>query len=210
MNIEPAEWQAHRRYLFAVAYRLLGTVSEAEDAVQETYLRLRSAAPAALANPRAWLATVVSRVRLDMLTFVRSDGGGTVPAPPEPVRGAARVAALLIGLGRLYAGIELRMVSVAGAPGVLSIAGDTLVSVTSVEVVAGRLSEINFVLNPAKLRSTPLTVDDRGAIVWYRDGDDHQDRPPASFPLTSGRPLAACAALVTYSASCKKTTQSCW
>jgi DNA-directed RNA polymerase specialized sigma24 family protein len=45
MNMEAVEWQAHRRYLFAVAYRLLGTVAEAEDAVQETYLRLHSAAP---------------------------------------------------------------------------------------------------------------------------------------------------------------------
>jgi DNA-directed RNA polymerase specialized sigma24 family protein len=37
MPMDAAAWQAHRRYLFAVAYRLPGSVSEAEDAVQETY-----------------------------------------------------------------------------------------------------------------------------------------------------------------------------
>jgi RNA polymerase sigma-70 factor (ECF subfamily) len=116
---------------------------------------------------RSELADLVALLDPDVV--VRTDSGGTVPAPPEPVRGAERVAALLIGLGRLYAGIELRTVSVAGAPGLLSIAGDTLVSVTSVEVVAGRLTEINFLLNPAKLRTVPSTVDDRGATVWYRD-----------------------------------------
>jgi RNA polymerase sigma-70 factor (ECF subfamily) len=89
----------------------------------------------------------------------RADGGEAVPAPPEPVRGAARVAALLIGLGRLYPGAELRVLSVAGAPGVLLLGGDTLVGVTSVEVVAGQLAEINVVVNPAKLRAVPWTVD---------------------------------------------------
>jgi RNA polymerase sigma-70 factor, ECF subfamily len=92
-----------------------------------------------------------------------------VPAPPEPVRGAERVAALLMGLGRLYPGVELRMVWVAGAPGVLLLGGDLLVGVTSVEVVAGRVAELNYVVNPAKLRTVPWTVDDGGASVWYRD-----------------------------------------
>jgi len=86
-------------------------------------------------------------------------------APPG---GAARVAALLIGLGRLYPGVELRVVSVAGVPGVLLLGGDTLVGVTSVAVVAGRLAEINYVVNPAKLRAVPRAVDDGGATVCTR------------------------------------------
>jgi RNA polymerase sigma-70 factor (ECF subfamily) len=116
---------------------------------------------------RGELADLVALLDPDVVA--RTDGGGTVPAPPEPVRGAARVAALLIGLGRLYPGVELRVVSVAGAPGLVSIGGDTLVGVTSVEVVTGRLAEINVVVNPAKLRTVPWTVDDGGATVWYRD-----------------------------------------
>jgi RNA polymerase sigma-70 factor (ECF subfamily) len=106
---------------------------------------------------------------LDPDAVVRTDGGGVVPAPPDPVRGAARVAALLIGLGRLYPGVELRVVSVAGAPGVLLFGGDLLVGVATVEVVAGRVAELNYVGNPAKLRTIPSTVDDGGATVWYRD-----------------------------------------
>jgi RNA polymerase sigma-70 factor (ECF subfamily) len=65
-------WAEHRRYLFAVAYRLLGSAADAEDAVQEAYLRLRGAAPAHLANPRAWLTTVTSRICLDMLGSARA------------------------------------------------------------------------------------------------------------------------------------------
>ncbi|WP_328473025.1 RNA polymerase sigma factor SigJ [Actinoplanes sp. NBC_00393] len=65
-------WEGHRRYLFAVAYRLLGSAADAEDAVQETYLRWHRAEPAGLANPRAWLTTVVSRICLDMLGSARA------------------------------------------------------------------------------------------------------------------------------------------
>ena len=61
-----AQFQAHRAHLRAVAYRMLGSLSEADDAVQETWLRLnRSGAEAE--NLRAWLTTVVSRICLDML-----------------------------------------------------------------------------------------------------------------------------------------------
>ena len=65
-------WQEHRRYLFAVAYRLLGSAADAEDAVQEAYLRLREASPPSLVNPRAWLTTVTSRICLDMLGSARA------------------------------------------------------------------------------------------------------------------------------------------
>lgn len=62
----------HRRYLFAVAYRLLGNASDAEDAVQEAYLRLRGATPPDLVNERAWLTTVTSRICLDVLGSARA------------------------------------------------------------------------------------------------------------------------------------------
>jgi RNA polymerase sigma-70 factor (ECF subfamily) len=62
-------WPEDRRYLFAVAYRLLGSAADAEDAVQEAYVRLQKAAPD---NPRAWLTTVVSRICLDMLGSARA------------------------------------------------------------------------------------------------------------------------------------------
>jgi len=61
------EFEAHRSHLRAVAYRLLGSRSEADDAVQEAWLRLARADPNGIQNTRAWLATVVARVCLDML-----------------------------------------------------------------------------------------------------------------------------------------------
>lgn len=62
-----AEFQAHRAHLRAVAYRMLGSLNEADDAVQETWLRLTRADAGDVRNMRAWLTTVTSRVCLDML-----------------------------------------------------------------------------------------------------------------------------------------------
>ena len=60
-------FQAQRGHLQAVAYRMLGSLSEAEDAVQETWLRLERTDAGAVQNLAAWLTTVVSRVCLDLL-----------------------------------------------------------------------------------------------------------------------------------------------
>jgi RNA polymerase sigma-70 factor (ECF subfamily) len=60
-------FEEHRAHLRSVAYRMLGSLSEAEDAVQEAWLRLSRADPAAIGNLRAWLTTVVSRICLDLL-----------------------------------------------------------------------------------------------------------------------------------------------
>jgi RNA polymerase sigma-70 factor (ECF subfamily) len=67
MDLLAAEFQAHRAHLRAVSYRMLGSLAEADDAVQETWLRLTSADTGDVRNLRAWLTTVVSRVCLDML-----------------------------------------------------------------------------------------------------------------------------------------------
>lgn len=56
-----------RGHLRAVAYRMLGSVDEADDAVQETWLRVSRADPGGIANFTGWLTTIVSRVCLDML-----------------------------------------------------------------------------------------------------------------------------------------------
>jgi RNA polymerase sigma factor (sigma-70 family) len=60
-------FQEHRSYLQSVAYRMLGSTGEADDAVQETWLRLSRSDSEAVDNLRAWLTTVVGRVSLDML-----------------------------------------------------------------------------------------------------------------------------------------------
>jgi RNA polymerase sigma-70 factor (ECF subfamily) len=61
------EFERHRRHLRAVAYRMLGSVSEAEDAVQEAWLRLDRSDPGGTDDLRGWLTVVVGRICLDTL-----------------------------------------------------------------------------------------------------------------------------------------------
>jgi RNA polymerase sigma factor (sigma-70 family) len=70
--MDEREWlterfEQHRGHLRAVAYRMLGSVSESDDALQEAWLRIRDQDPATVDNIRAWLTTVVGRVCLNML-----------------------------------------------------------------------------------------------------------------------------------------------
>jgi len=65
-------FQENRTHLRAVAYRMLGSVSEADDAVQEAWLRLSRSDTRSVANLSGWLTTVVARVCLDMLRSRRS------------------------------------------------------------------------------------------------------------------------------------------
>ena len=89
-----AEFEEHRDHLRAVAYRLLGSVSDAEDAVQDTWLRLTGADTRDVGNLGGWLTTVVARVSLNMLRSRRhrqeEPVGGTWPGAAEQ---AARAAA---------------------------------------------------------------------------------------------------------------------
>jgi RNA polymerase sigma-70 factor (ECF subfamily) len=68
-----AAFEEHRGHLRAVAYRLLGSVSDAEDAVQDTWLRLTSTDASAVENLGGWLTTVVARVSLNMLRSRRRE-----------------------------------------------------------------------------------------------------------------------------------------
>jgi RNA polymerase sigma factor (sigma-70 family) len=71
-------FEEHRDHLRAVAYRLLGSVTDAEDAVQDTWLRLTGADSSEIDNLGGWLTTVVARVSLNMLRSRRRH-------PTEPV-----------------------------------------------------------------------------------------------------------------------------
>jgi len=61
------QFEEHRAHLRAVAYRMLGSASDAEDAVQESWIRLGRTDVSGVENLRAWLTTVVARVCLDLL-----------------------------------------------------------------------------------------------------------------------------------------------
>src|SRR4051794_20079144 len=81
---------AHRRVLLDVAYRLLGSVADAEDAVQEAFARLARERVDAIADLRAWLVVVVSRICLDQLGSARARREAYVgPWLPEPLVGVA-------------------------------------------------------------------------------------------------------------------------
>ncbi len=89
--MDSSDWLAkrfeeHRGELRAVAYRMLGSLSEADDAVQEAWLRLSRADTSEVQNLGAWLTTVVGRVCLNMLrarTTRRENPLG--PHVPDPV-----------------------------------------------------------------------------------------------------------------------------
>ena len=80
------QFEAHRAHLRAVAYRVLGSANEADDAVQEAWLRLSRVDASGIANLGGWLTTVVGRVCLDMLRSRRSRREESFAADaPEPV-----------------------------------------------------------------------------------------------------------------------------
>ena len=83
------QFEEHRAHLRAVAYRMLGSASEAEDAVQESWIRLGRTDVTAVENLRAWLTTVVARVCLDMLRMRTSRREGPLDDDdthvPDPV-----------------------------------------------------------------------------------------------------------------------------
>src|SRR5215470_9181798 len=66
-NFLARQFEAHRRHLQRVAYRMLGSSAEADDAVQEAWLRLSRSEVAGIDNLGGWLTTVVARVCLDTL-----------------------------------------------------------------------------------------------------------------------------------------------
>src|SRR5438105_9186614 len=78
------QFEGHRAHLTAVAYRMLGSLSEAEDAVQESWLRLTRAEGGEIENLGGFLTTVVARVALDMLRSRKSRREEPLAAPvPE-------------------------------------------------------------------------------------------------------------------------------
>jgi RNA polymerase sigma factor (sigma-70 family) len=90
-----AAFEGHRAHLRAVAYRLLGSASDADDAVQDTWLRLSGADTGEVENLGGWLTTVVARVSLNMLRSRRREEpvGGDWPDAMEPAAGGSAGAA---------------------------------------------------------------------------------------------------------------------
>src|SRR5215813_302383 len=62
---------AHRQLLFSIAYRMLGSLSEAEDMVQEVWLRWQTQDTAGIRSPKAWLRSAMRRLCIDQLRSAR-------------------------------------------------------------------------------------------------------------------------------------------
>jgi len=279
---------AHRRYLLGVAYRLLGSITDAEDALQEAWLRARDTDLDTVRDVRSWLTVIVTRICLDVLkssrvqreryigewlpepivdegdvgggpadpadrvslddsvslallvvlerlspaertafvlhevfglpfetiaqavgrtpaacrqlasrarrhvqaeaprfdadrtehqrvvgafadaaahgslqallgvldpdVVLRSDGGGKVPARKEPLVSAPAVAALVLGVMDLRPDTTFRVADVNGQPGLVTINDGRVSGVIAFAVAAGRVTELQFLMNPDKLR----------------------------------------------------------
>ncbi len=90
-------WRSHRAYLVNLAYQMLGDVGDAEDMVQEAFVRLQATSPGAIDDERGWLTVVTGRLCLDFLRSARvrrespvpvDDTGGSAPlhgqTSPDP------------------------------------------------------------------------------------------------------------------------------
>jgi RNA polymerase sigma-70 factor, ECF subfamily len=79
-------FEAQRGRLFGLAYRMLGSRADAEDLVQETYVRWHHAASQAVENPEAWLVTTATRLAIDRLRRLKTEREAYVgPWLPEPI-----------------------------------------------------------------------------------------------------------------------------
>jgi RNA polymerase sigma-70 factor, ECF subfamily len=84
MNME--SFETYRSYLFAIAYRMLGSAMDAEDMVQETYLRYLSRPPETIGSLKAFLTTIISRLCVDRLHLARRKREQYLgPWLPEPI-----------------------------------------------------------------------------------------------------------------------------
>jgi RNA polymerase sigma-70 factor, ECF subfamily len=93
MSNPAASFEPFRHRLLGLAYRMLGSVADAEDAVQEAYLRWHTAERDNVSDPRAFLMTTTTRICLDMLTSARARREEYVgPWLPEPVVDTAALA----------------------------------------------------------------------------------------------------------------------
>jgi RNA polymerase sigma-70 factor, ECF subfamily len=79
-------FEEHRQFLFGIAYRMLGSAADAEDMVQETFLRWQKIEPGEIKSAEAWLATVVTRLCINHLKSARAQREEYVGVwLPEPI-----------------------------------------------------------------------------------------------------------------------------
>src|ERR687894_1215370 len=86
MMARTEDFERHRSLLFSIAYRMLGSVTDAEDIVQETYVRWQEAPETEVRSPKSYLSAVVTRLSIDRLRSARARREEYVgPWLPEPL-----------------------------------------------------------------------------------------------------------------------------
>ena len=171
-----------RRRLINLTYRLLGSLAEAEDAVQETYARWYAMTPQqqeAIENPRAWLSKVASRICLNLLgsararreTYVgewipeplperaewitgrpRGTSGGLVSAVLQLLKGGEQIARASADFAGRAPGLTILERTVNGQPGLVAQQNGITVAVVAFDFAGDRIKHIWVILNPEKLR----------------------------------------------------------
>src|ERR1700682_1612726 len=83
---DASSFESYRPLMFSIAYRMLGSATEAEDIVKEAYLRYHAVAPGSIHSPKAFLSTIVTRLCLTQLTSARVQRETYIgPWLPEPI-----------------------------------------------------------------------------------------------------------------------------
>jgi RNA polymerase sigma-70 factor (ECF subfamily) len=85
-TVDAHSFETYRPLMFSIAYRMLSSATEAEDIVQEAYLRYQAVAPGSINSPKAFLSTIVTRLCLNQLTSARVQRETYIgPWLPEPI-----------------------------------------------------------------------------------------------------------------------------
>src|SRR5262245_42854949 len=175
-------FETHRPALTGLAYRMLGSRAEAEDVVQDAFLRWHAADRDAIEAPRRYLGTVVTRLCLDRLKSARArqfrmatetgdtqtlrrllaedavlytDGGGKRPAAHNPIYGADKILRFLAGIVRKNPAlptIQVRAATINGLAGFVLREQDGSLDTMAFEHRDGRIVAIYVARNPDKLR----------------------------------------------------------
>src|SRR5436190_1977188 len=182
-NFLAAGFEAHRPHLRAVAYRVLGSATEADDAVQEAWLRLSRADTSDVENLGGWLTTVVARVCLNMLqsrrrqvvaaflaasrggdfdgllalldpdVVLRADAAGVRMGAPAEVRGGPAVAETFSGRAR-----AAQPALINGEPGVVWAVDGRPRMVFAFTIMDGDIIAIDMIADPDRLGVLDIEV----------------------------------------------------
>ena len=216
-------FEADRTHLRSVAYRMLGSLSEAEDAVQEAWLRLSRSGTGEVENLGGWMTTVVARVCLDMLRSRRSRreeafadyapepvATGQAAVDPEPPSGARATFAAMAYLDEAvtgFGGIALRYGGFYGAP---DDGWGELVRRRKFPIVGEGSGVFSWIHLDDAAAATVLALGHEGPAIYNIVDDEPAPvrdwlpamakalgaKPPRRFPAWLARPVAGEAAVV--------------